>query len=324
MESAWWPAAFPEHLLPAHGELGLTPCGPDLAERADAAVIFASGEPYGDAVFDSLSSAKIVARIGIGYDAVDLDAATRNGVLVTNTPEGPTTSTAEHTIALMMAICHQLTESASRLRAGTGDYVSHQRSMELSGRTLGLLGFGRIGRAVAVMAHAIGMHIIVTDPAVNETSGSDPDLPFRVEVVGLDELFARADVLSIHAPATPATTGMIDASVFAAMKPGSVLVNCARGPIVNTDDLVAAVESGHLLGAGLDVTEPEPLDPDHPLLSMDNVIVTPHIASSTVAGRKRMNDMAFEQVAMALRGETPTHLLNPEVLNQPNCALAQS
>lgn len=370
MTTAWWPIACPDHLLSAHGELGLTPCGPDFDERAAAAVIFASGEPYDSSVFETLRSAQIVARIGIGYDAVDLEAATRSGVLVTNTPEGPTTSTAEHAIALMMAVTHQLTESAARLRAGAGDYVANQTSMELSGRTLGLLGFGRIGQAVAVMARAIGMEIIVTDPALMLTSGSDPNinpnaadpaqepkpgLPTArtgsdpnvnmnaaepdvmcirgsdprinmsgIEVVDLAELFSRSDVLSIHAPATPATTGMIDAEVFAAMKPGSVLVNCARGPIVNTDDLVAALQSGHLLGAGLDVTEPEPLESDHPLLSMDNVIVTPHIASSTVAGRKRMNDMAFEQVAMALRGETPTHLLNPEVLNQPNCVLAQS
>lgn len=320
MTSAWWAGGCPDHLVSAHVDMGLTVCGPDMDQRVNAEVIFAGGEPYDSNVLDVLPTAQIIARIGIGYDAVDIAAATERGVLVTNTPDGPTTSTAEHTIALMMAVAHQLTESATRLRSGTGNYVAQQRSMELSGRTLGLLGFGRIGRAVGVMGQAIGMEVIVTDPALSPTEADD----HGVEVVSLDELFSRSDVLSIHAPATPSTIGMIDASVFAALKPGSVLVNCARGPIVNTDDLVAALESGHLLGAGLDVTEPEPLATNHPLLSMDNVIVTPHIASSTVAGRKRMNDMAFEQVAMALRGETPTHLLNPEVLNQSNCVLAQS
>ena len=323
MTSAWWPQAVPEHLLASHNDLDLSLCGQGLDQRANAEVIFASGEPYDAAVLDALPSAQIIARIGIGYDAVDLDAATERGILVTNTPEGPTTSTAEHAVALMLAVSHQLTESAARLRAGAGDYVAQQRSMELDGRTLGLLGFGRIGQAVATMARAIWMHVTVADPALMPTPESDPAVGLGVEVVELDELFSRLDVLSIHAPATKSTIGLIDASAFDAMKPGSVLVNTARGPIVNTDDLVSALQSGHLLGAGLDVTDPEPLSPDHPLLGMDNVIVTPHIASSTVAGRKRMNDMAFEQVAMALRGEIPTHLLNPEALNQPNCALAQ-
>ena len=215
----------------------------------------------------------------------------------------------------MMAVAHEVTESAERLRTGTGDYVGAHRAMELSGRTLGLLGFGRIGQAVAAMARAIGMNVIATDPALRLIPGSDPTM--NVEAVELDELFRRADVLSIHAPAIPATIGLIDADVFAAIKPGSILINCGRGSIVKTEDLVAALESGHLKGAGLDVTDPEPLDRDHPLLAMNNVIVTPHIASSTIAGRQRMNRMAFEQVAMALRGDTPTHLLNPKALEHP-------
>lgn len=315
MSRAWWVRGCPEELAAGHIDLGLTPCGPDLADRADAAVVFAGGESYDATVLDGLPELRVIARTGIGYDAVDLDAATERGVLVTNTPDGPTTSTAEHTIALMMAIAHEVTASAERLRAGTGNYIGAQRGMELSGRTLGLLGFGRIGQAVAVMAAAIGMKVIASDPAFRLTPGSDPTVnQLEVEVVDLDELFSRSDVLSIHAPATPATTGLIDAQVFAAMKPGSILINCARGSIVNTADLVAALDSGHLMGAGLDVTDPEPLEPGHRLLTMDNVIVTPHIASSTVAGRQRMNEMAFEQVAMALRGETPTHLLNPKAL----------
>lgn len=317
MTLAWWSRPASSDLAATQTDWGLTVCGPDLAERQDAEVIFAGGEPYDAEVLAGLEKAIIIARVGIGYDAVDLDAATERGVLVTNTPEGPTTSTAEHTIALMMAVTHELTASALRLRNATGDYIGKQGSMELSGQTVGLLGLGRIGRAVAIMAQGIGMKVIATDPAL--TNGSVDG----IEIVELAELFERSDVLSIHAPATPATTGLVDADAFAAMKPGSVLINCARGSIVNTDDLVASLESGHLMGAGLDVTEPEPLDPSHPLLHMDNVIVTPHIASSTVAGRRRMNEMALEQVSMALRHEIPTHLLNPSVLTNPNCALSQ-
>lgn len=325
MTTAWWARPCPVDLEEAHAGLGLTVCGPSIDERAGAKAIFAGSEPYDAAVLDSLAGVAIVARVGIGYDAVDLDAATERGVLVTNTPDGPTTSTAEHTIALMMAIAHEVTESASRLRAGTGDYIAVNRGMELSGRTLGLLGFGRIGRAVAVMANAIGMTVIVTDPALTSIPGSGPRMDSSdVEVVEVAELFRRSDVLSIHAPVTPSTHHLIDSEALSAMKQGSILINCARGSIVNTDDLVVALHAGHLKGAGLDVTDPEPLSPEHPLLAMDNVIVTPHIASSTIAGRKRMNDMAFEQVAMALRGDAPTHLLNTEVLTHPNCVLTQS
>jgi len=301
MTRLWWVRGCPDHLRAEHEAEGYSVLGPDHSERASAVAILAGGEPYTADVLDSLPDLRVLARIGIGYDAVDVDAATSRGILVTNTPEGPTTSTAEHTIALMMAVTHELVPSANRLRAATGDYVSHQQSMELQGQTLGLLGYGRIGQAVAVMAEAIGMNVIITDPLHDDS-------------VGIDELLERSDVLSIHAPATPSTIGLIDAEAFANMKPGSVLINCARGPIVVTDDLVAALESGHLMGAGLDVTDPEPLDPDHSLLHMDNVIVTPHIASNTTAGRARMERMAFDQVRMALAGERPTHLLNPQEL----------
>ena len=300
MTVLWWVRGMPAHLADEHQKHEFTAVGPDLAEREHATVAFAGGEPYDGAVLDSLPNLRMVARIGIGYDAVDLDAATERGIMVTNTPDGPTTSTAEHTIALMMALAHELGPSAARLRAATGDYVNQQNSMELSGRTLGLLGYGRIGRAVAEMARSIGMEIIVTDPAYDDS-------------VDLDVLFRESDVLSIHAPATPATVGLIDSEVFDQMKPGSILINCARGPIVVTKDLVSALDSGHLMAAGLDVTDPEPLDSDHPLLHMDNVIVTPHIASNTGAGRARMETMAFEQVAMAIGNTPPTELLNPDV-----------
>ena len=303
MTKLWWVRGCPEHLRAEHEASGYTPVGPDLSDRSDAVAILAGAEVYDDEVMDSLPEMRVLARIGIGFDAVDLDAATARGIKVTNTPDGPTTSTAEHTIALMLAVTHELTASANRLRAATGDYVGHQNSMELNGRTLGLLGYGRIGRAVAVMASSIGMHVLITDPMFEDS-------------VSIDELLEQSDVLSIHAPATRSTIGLIDAGALARMRPGSVLINCARGSIVVTSDLVDALESGHLMGAGLDVTDPEPLDPEHPLLHMDNVMVTPHIASNTNAGRARMERMAFEQVQLALSGERPTQLLNPAVLSK--------
>jgi len=298
MTSIWFCRGCPEHLRGRMEELGYTALGPALDERVDAHGILAGGEAYDASTLDSLPNLRVLSRIGIGYDAVDLDAATDRNIIVTNTPEGPTTSTAEHTVALMMAVAHELTASAERLRAATGDYVTHQNSMELNGRTLGLLGYGRIGRAVAHMAEAIGMHVLVCDP-LHEDS------------VTFDELLDRSDVLSLHVPATPQTIGMIGAAAFARMRSGSILINAARGSIVNTDDLVDTLQSGHLMAAGLDVTDPEPLDPDHPLLHMDNVIVTPHIASNTTAGRERMERMAFDQVTAGLAGERPSEQLNP-------------
>lgn len=298
MTGLWWVRGCPDHLREAHDAMGFVALGPSLDERSRAEAILAGGERYDAAVMDTLPNLRVLARIGIGYDAVDVDAATERNILVTNTPEGPTTSTAEHTVALMMAVAHELTASAQRLRAATGDYVTLQNSMELDGRTLGLLGFGRIGQAVARMAEAIGMRVIVSDPLYADS-------------VTLDELLETSDVLSLHVPATPDTTGMINTETLAKMKQGSILINAARGPIVVTDDLLAVLESGHLMGAGLDVTDPEPLDPDHRLLHMDNVIVTPHIASNTTAGRERMERMAFDQVAAGLAGDRPTELLNP-------------
>ncbi|MGI9606360.1 MAG: NAD(P)-dependent oxidoreductase [Acidimicrobiales bacterium] len=296
----WFSRGLPDHLAGSLGEHAAV--GPAVEERLGAHGAIAGGELYDAAVFDAHPDLRVVARMGIGVDAVDLVAATERGVLITNTPEGPTTSTAEHTIALTMAVTHELKASAERLRRAEGDYVSSQQSMELAGRTLGLVGCGRIGGAVARIAEAIGMHVLITDPA-------------RSDSVPLERLLGEADVVSLHCPATPSTIGLIDSAALAAMKSGAVLINCARGSVVNTDDLVAALESGHLMGAGLDVTEPEPLDPDHPLLHMPNVIVTPHIASNTVAGRERMERMALEQMLVALAGDRPTELVNTDVWN---------
>lgn len=297
-DAVWFCRGLPEHLRSKIGDL--RSIGPDLGARVDAAAVLAGGEPYSADILDLLPELKHIARVGIGVDGVDLEAATERGVIVTNTPEGPTTSTAEHTIALMMAVAHELTPSAQRLRRAEGDYVSTQNSMELAGRVLGLIGYGRIGRAVAHMAEAIGMHVIVSDPVYDGT-------------VAVNDLLARADVVSLHVPATPETFHMIDEEALHRMKRGSILVNCARGSVVSSEDLVAALQSGHLVGAGLDVTDPEPLDSDHPLLHMENVIVTPHVASNTTAGRERMERMAFEQVQMVFKGERPTNLVNPLV-----------
>lgn len=281
--------------------------GPEDEALSEAVVAIVGGPTWDAARFDLAPKLKVLARTGIGVDAVDLEEATRRGVLVTNTPEGPTVSTAEHAIALLFAVAKTLPAHQRRLREATGGYAGVSTAVELDGLTIGLLGFGRIARRTARIAAAVGMEVLAHDPylAASDLVDGPP-----VRLVDFDGLLAESHVLSLHAPLTEATTGLFSAPILARCRPGAILINAARGGLVDTDALVEALRSGQLAAAGLDVTEPEPLDPDHPLLAMENVVVTPHIASSTVVGRDRMMRMAIEQALLALDGERPNHLVN--------------
>jgi D-3-phosphoglycerate dehydrogenase len=238
---------------------------------------------------------KVVSRMGIGYDNVDLDAARAAGVVVCNGPDSPTVSTAEHTVALLMALTKELPiQQARAAQALGGPPVA--TALELDGATLGLVGLGRIGVRVAVAAQALGMTVIANDPGLDVTPIDGVDL------VAIDQIWARSNVVSLHAPAIAETHNMMNAETFGLMQPGSYLVNCARGSLVDQEALVAAIDSGHLGGAALDVTEPEPLPVGHPLLERPNVIITPHIASSTAIGRRRLFEHAIENALAVLDG----------------------
>lgn len=276
--------------------------GPDDARRAEASAVIVGGARWDAAMMDGVPQLRVLARTGIGVDAVDLDEAAKRGIAVTNTPDGPTVSTAEHAIALMFATAKTLPVHQARLRRQDGGYALASTALEFDGRTLGLLGFGRIARRVARIASAVGMNVLAHDPFLDGAEG--------VDLVGFDELIERADVLSLHAPLTTETERLFGADVFARCKPGVVFINCARGGLVDHDALVDALGSGQVAAAGLDVTDPEPLPADHPLLAMENVIVTPHIASSTVVGRERMLTQAVEQVLIGLDGTTPPNTVN--------------
>ncbi len=295
---------YPSDLDPAGHEF----IGPDDDRLFEAEAALVGGRTWDAAMFDRAPKLKILARTGIGTDAVDLAEATRRGIAVTNTPEGPTVSTAEHAVALMFAASKELARQQGRLRKATGNYTILNTAIELDGLTLGLLAYGRIAQRVAVIAHAIGMKVIAADPYLSQEDLADD--PAGTELVSFDDMLARSDVLSLHAPLTPDTENLFDAATFAKCKHGVVFINAARGGIVDTDALVAALHTGQVSNAGLDVTEPEPLDPDHPLLNRDDVVITPHTASSTTVGRRRMVDMAMEQVLQALSGQRPTHLVN--------------
>lgn len=294
---------------------------PDLVPEIEAVARMVAGEDVGgadaimagaltyDAAFmDRAPKALVICRTGIGVDKVDIPAATERGIAVCNTPDGPTTSTAEQAVALMLAAAKHLKRSEAWLRAGETDLYARHEAVELDGTTLGLVGYGRIARKVGAAARGLGMHVAAFDPYL--TAG-DFDGARRCET--LDELLGSSDVVSVHVPLTPDSARMFDAATFGAMKPGAVFVNTARGGLVDQEALVAALDRGHLHSAGLDVTDPEPLPPDHPLLHRDDVVVTPHVASGTGAGKRRIFRMAFEQVLQVLAGERPQHLLNPEV-----------
>ena len=277
-------------------------------DGAVAAVVGAS--PYDAAVMDRAPHLRVIARTGIGYDAVDVGAATARGIAVCNTPDGPTISTAEHAITLMLMVAKRIKAAEAALTTGSSSgYYARHEGLELNGKVLGLVGFGRIARRVAAIAEGIGMRVVTVDPFVDP--GTIPSSIARVD--GLEELLRQADVVSVHVPLSDASRGMFDATRFAVMKRGAVFVNTARGGLVDQDALLAALDSGQLAGAGLDVTLPEPLPAGHPLLDRDDVVVTPHVASATADGKVRVFQAAFEQAMTVVAGRRPDHLVNPEV-----------
>ena len=288
--------------------LGPTIDDPDAGLDMALAVI-AGPRTYDASVMARAPLLRVIARTGIGYDGVDVEAATDRGIAVCNTPDGPTISTAEHAVGLIIAVAKRIPQSQAALRDGTDAYFARHLGIELEGKTLGLVGFGRIARHVGRIAEGIGMRIAFVDPFVDPAT-----VPAGVtRVTSLATLLGSADVVSVHVPLSPATRGMFGTAEFGARRPGAVFVNTARGGLVDNDALLAALETGHLFGAGLDVTAPEPLPVGHPLLRRDDVLVTPHIASATREGKARMFRSAFAQAIDVIEGRRPDHLVNPEV-----------
>jgi D-3-phosphoglycerate dehydrogenase len=303
------PIVFVDHEFPdayldlVDGRLAIVGNGTDEGLDRAVAILAGAVRPWDTAAFALAPAATVISRVGVGYDNVVVGDAAAAGITVCNTPQAPAVSTAEHTIALLLAVTKHLPRHMARARAGLpGEKVGI--ALELDGRILGLVGLGRIASRVAVAAQGLGMDVIATDPGVDASP-----VP-GVELVDLAELLERSDVLSLHAPALPSTYRLIDADALARMKAGSYLVNCARGTLVDHDALLDALERGHLAGAGLDVTDPEPLPEGHPLLARDDVIVTPHIASGSVAGRRRLYEHSIENILAVLHGR-PADTVSP-------------
>lgn len=279
------------------------------ASLALAQAVVMGVEPVNAAFLDQAPNLRVIARTGIGVDSVDIPEATRRGIAVVNAPDAPTVSTAEHTMALLFAATKDLARAQRRLASGEGNlFVTHD-GLELFGKTLGVVGLGRIGRRVATMASAVGMEVVAHDPYVDPSHW----LPSVERVDDLDSLLERADVLVLHTPLTDETRHLIDAASIAKMKPGAFLINTSRGGVVDLDAVLDALDSGHLRRAAVDVTEPEPLPPGHRAFGRDDLIVTPHVAPGTTEGRYRNFMHAFAQIVPALNGERPKHLVNPSV-----------
>jgi D-3-phosphoglycerate dehydrogenase len=269
---------------------------------------------------------RVIGRAGVGVDNIDVAAATERGIVVMNAPDGNTITTAEHTLALMVSLARRVPQANESLRGGRWERKRFI-GVELQGKTLGIVGLGRIGRVVAGRARAFGMNIVAFDPFIAPDQARDLEL----EIASLDEVFARADFLTVHTPLTAETRGIVGASAFSKMKRGVRVINCARGGLVDERALLAAIKEGIVAGAALDVFEQEPPPTDHPLLALDEVIVTPHLGASTTEAQEGVALTVAEQMrdyllTGALRGAVNVPALGAQELNalQPYIALAES
>ena len=278
---------------------------------ADARAVIAGAAAFDAQFMDHAPQLRVISRTGIGVDGVDLAAASERGIVVCNAPDAPTISTAEHALALLLAVAKNLAKAAAELRRGSRSFYAGHRGIELQGKTLGLVGYGRIARRVGALAAGFGMEIQAHDPFLDAAAFAGTR-----RVGTLEELVASSDVVSLHVPLTADNAALFDAGLFAAMKDGAVFINTARGGLVDQEALLQAIDSGKLGGAGLDVTYPEPLDQGHPLLERDNIVVTPHIASATEDGKLRLLLAAFRQAIQVLDGERPPNIVNPEAWNR--------
>ncbi|MDH2052079.1 hydroxyacid dehydrogenase [Achromobacter marplatensis] len=250
-----------------------------------------------------------VSSGGAGYDTVDVPACTAAGIAVVNQAGGNAASVAEHTYALLLAVQRRVVESHQRLRFDTGFSREDLMGHEIHGTVIGLVGIGQIGSRVARIAQGFGMRVIAHDPLLD----ADTIRSRGAEPVGLAELLAQSDVVSLHCPLDASTRGLIDARAFAAMKPGAVFISTARGGIHDEAALYDALHGGHLRGAGLDVWQQEPPPRDAPLLGLPNVVATFHTAGVTHEARRNVAQSSATQLIAMLRGERPPQLLNPEV-----------
>jgi D-3-phosphoglycerate dehydrogenase len=288
-------------------ELGFEMSDGDLADRIGDfdAILIRSQTKLTAELIERAQRLKVIGRAGTGVDNVDVEAATWRGIVVANAPESNSVAAAEHTLALVLALCRKVPQAHSTLVAGEWER-SRFGGSELYGKTIGVLGFGRIGQLVAKRAQGFDMEIIAYDKFVSAERFRE----LGVEGVGdTSELYDRAEIITLHLPKTPETVNWIDADAIARMRDGVMIVNCARGELIDLDALTGALESGKVAGAALDVFPEEPFT-DHPIFKRDDVVVTPHLGASTAEAQDRAGLVTAEQVTAALTGGVVTNAVN--------------
>ena len=276
-------------------------------DRFDAVVVL--NREIGAELLEAADSLSIVAKRGVGVDNVDIEAATEHGVLVCNTPGANARAVAEHALSLLLAVRHRVLLADRQTRAGDWNPERFETS-ELGGDVLGTFGAGNTGRTLARLAEGIGMDVLAYDPYVDADA-----LPVGVSLVDSPAtLFDRADAVSVHVPLTEETRGAVGAAELDALGPHGILLNTARGGVVDEDALVTALEDGTIAGAGLDVYESEPPAKDHPVFGFDEVVVTPHVAGATVEANAEKYRVTGENIRQVMAGEVPETALNPEAV----------
>jgi D-3-phosphoglycerate dehydrogenase len=288
-----------------------------LGEAADCdALLNTYAGPITAETMAKMPKCRIIARYGIGVDTIDLEAATQAGIIVTNNPTYCIEEVAEHTMALLLSAARKVTFYDRLVRAGRWEVPPGKPISRIAGSTLGLVGFGNIARRVAVCAASFGMRVLYCDPFVKDGHFDAPGRKME-----LHPMLAESDFVSVHPPLTPQTRRMINDEAFARMKPNAIIVNCSRGPVIDTDALVRALDAKKIAGCALDTTDPEPLPDPHPLRGRENVIVNPHAAWYSEDAMKGLQAGAPGEVRRVLSGEWPINVVNKSVKGRNRAGL---
>ena len=313
---AVWLARLDGRVRPLIGPENATRLAPELeAHLADAEGLFSLLTVRVDeALLARAPRLRVVSNMAVGYDNVDVAACTRRGIPVGNTPGVLTDATADLALAALLAAARRLPEAGGDARAGRWTTWSPTGWLgaDLAGATLGIVGMGQIGYAVARRAYGFGLHIVYADPSVHDAAERE----LGAVCLPLDLLLRTSDFVSLHCPLTPETRGLINEAALRSMKPAAILVNTARGPVVEQAALVKALTEGWIAGAALDVTVPEPLPLDHPLYALPNCLILPHIGSATRGARQRMAELACDNLLAGLAGRRLLHCVNPEIFTE--------
>ena len=280
----------------------------------DADGIINQYAPITRKVIENLENCQVIARYGVGVNTIDVEAATDHGIVVGNVTDYSIDEVSDHAFALMMALARKVVKLNSEVKTGVWDFNLGKPIFRLRGRTLGLVGLGRIPQALAKKAQAFGLKVVAYDPFMPAEAAKELD----VELLGLNDVCQVSDFVSVHAPLTESTTGMISDEQFNLMKKEAFIINTARGPVIDEQALIRALESGQIAGAGLDVTEIEPIMKNNPLLKMENVIITPHIAWYSEESELELKRKTATNVADVLSGYYPDYLFNRDVKEKVN------